>query len=295
MNQTETPAKRVQIGLSGWGDHDDIFEKGTKSGEKLHEYSRRFPVVEIDSSFYGVPSPERMEKWSSQTPESFGFIVKAYQGMTGHARGKIPYPDTRTMFHSFRESVEVLLKEGKLRAVLFQYPPWFDCERRNVEILRRTREWMDGLPLALEFRHQSWFAGDMKEKTLAFMKEEGWIHSICDEPQAGDGSVPTILRPTRDDAVLIRMHGRNIAGWQSTGQPNWREVRYLYRYNEEELGQWKEQISELLQEVREGWVIFNNNSGGDAAANAIQLMGMLGIETPPLPPGQMSLFDEDRL
>lgn len=295
MDETITPAERVRIGLSGWGDHDDIYEKGTKAGEKLGMYGNVFPIVEMDNSFYATPSPERMEKWAAQTPDSFGFVVKAYQGMTGHARGKSPYPDSRTMFQAFRESAEVLRQAGKLSAVLFQYPPWFDCERKHVDILRRTREWMDGFPLALEFRHQSWFAGEMREKTLAFMKEEGWIHTVCDEPQAGEGSVPLVLEATREDVSLVRLHGRNASGWHSSGQPNWREVRYLYRYSDEELEEWKEHIGKLLEKTRECWVIFNNNSGGDAADNAIQLMDKLGMKTPEKPPGQLSLFGEEEL
>ncbi|MDR0267350.1 DUF72 domain-containing protein [Paenibacillus sp.] len=284
--------KRIQIGLAGWGDHDDIYPKGTKAGDKLKMYGSRFPIVELDSSFYAIPSPERMRKWSEQTSESFGFIVKAYQGMTGHTRGKIPFPDARSMFQAFRESAAEMREMGKLKAVLFQYPPWFACERKHVDILRRTREWMDGFPLALEFRHRSWFDGEMRDKTLSFMREEGWIHSVCDEPQAGEGSIPAIIEPTREDFTLVRLHGRNAAGWQSSGQPNWREVRYLYRYNEEELLEWKDNISKLLGSTQKCWIIFNNNSGGDAANNAMQLMKLLNLDMPDLPPNQLSLFEE---
>ncbi|WP_019425109.1 DUF72 domain-containing protein [Paenibacillus sp. OSY-SE] len=283
--------QRIQIGLAGWGDHDAIYEPGTKANEKLGVYGSHFPLVELDSSFYAVPTPERMISWSEQTPEQFGFIVKAYQGMTGHSRGKIPFDDAKTMFMVFRDAAETLCAEGKLKAVLFQYPPWFNCARKHVEILRRTREWMDGLPLALEFRHQSWFAPDMRERTLAFMREEGWIHSVCDEPQVGEGSVPTVLEPTHDGATMVRLHGRNDSGWQSSSQPNWREVRYLYRYSEQELTEWKQHLHILLQSTKKCWVIFNNNSGGDAASNAKQLMKLLHMNVPPMPLKQMTLFE----
>lgn len=292
MKRVDEEQKNVFVGLSGWGDHDDIYPRGTKAADKLKVYGGHFPIVELDSSFYAIPSPERMQKWCEQTPEDFGFIVKAYQGMTGHARGKIPFPDTKAMFKAFRESAQAMKEAGKLKAVLFQYPPWFGCERKNVEILRRTREWMDGFSLALEFRHQSWFDESMIDKTLAFMREEGWIHSICDEPQAGEGSIPTILEPTREDCTLVRLHGRNASGWHSSGQPNWREVRYLYRYDEHELLEWKRNIDKLLESTRNCWVIFNNNSGGDAADNAIQLMNLFNLDVPEMPPDQLWLFSE---
>ncbi|KHF36180.1 hypothetical protein CM49_01491 [Paenibacillus sp. P1XP2] len=124
------------------------------------------------------------------------------------------------------------------------------------------------------------------------MREEGWIHSVCDEPQAGEGSIPTVLAPTREDFTLVRLHGRNAEGWQSGGQPNWREVRYLYRYDERELSEWKANIMALLESTQTCWIVFNNNSGGDAADNAMQLMRLFGLDVPALPPDQLSLFDE---
>ena len=107
--------------------------------------------------------------------------------------------------------------------------------------------------------------------------------------------MPLVLEATREDVSLVRLHGRNAAGWHSSGQPNWREVRYLYRYSDKELEEWKQHIGKLLEKTRECWVIFNNNSGGDAADNAIQLMDKLGMKTPEKPPGQLSLFGEGEL
>ncbi|WII39720.1 DUF72 domain-containing protein [Paenibacillus thiaminolyticus] len=293
-DMTEQPvSERIQIGLAGWGDHD-IYPPGTKGTEKLAEYAKRFPVVEMDSSFYAIPSPERMESWAAQTPDGFRFVVKAYQGMTGHTRGRIPYDNAQAMFQACREAVEVLHAAGKLHSVMFQYPPWFHCVRRHVDILRRTRQWMGSLPVTLEFRHQSWFTPEMRERTLAFMREEGWIHSVCDEPQAGEGSIPIVPVPTDKGHTLIRLHGRNTSGWQSQGQANWRDVRYLYRYNEQELLEWKERLLAMLAETEQCCVIFNNNSGGDAAPNALQLMRLLDMVPPSIGPEweQMSLFGD---
>ncbi|MBD7969779.1 DUF72 domain-containing protein [Paenibacillus gallinarum] len=272
----------IHIGLTGWGDHDDLYLPGTKSKDKLAEYSAHFPIVEVDSSFYAVQPADRMAKWAEDTPEHFSFIVKAYQGMTGHLRGKPYFTDTESMYAAFNESLKPMIECGKLKAVLFQFPPWFDCTRDNVNTLREIKERMQGIPCALEFRHQSWFEGDMQAKTLAFMRREGWIHSICDEPDAGQGSIPTILSATDDDLSIIRFHGRNAAGWHQSGAPNWREVRYLYRYNEEELADWKLKLHELSRQSKEICIVFNNNSGGDAAANAKQLMTLLGMSPQPL-------------
>ncbi|MEV2342362.1 DUF72 domain-containing protein [Paenibacillus larvae] len=280
----------IQIGLTGWGDHEDLYEGTPKSKDRLPMYCGHFPIVEVDSCFYEVQSLHNMSKWTEQAPDSFSFICKAYQGMTGHLRGKNPFTDTKEMFDAYLESLRPMREAGKLKAVLFQYPPWFTCIKENVDILKETRERMKDVPVALEFRHQSWFVPEMREKTLAFMKREQWIHSICDEPQAGEGSIPTVAVPTDEKLTLVRLHGRNVRGWNQSGNENWREVRYLYRYNEQELKEWAERLRILEQSVREIAVIFNNNSGGDAAANAKQLINLLDIDYQDLAPRQLDLF-----
>lgn len=282
----------ILLGLAGWGDHDSIYPPGTSPKDKLRKYSTHYPIVEVDSTFYAIQTPDRFARWSAETPDSFRFIVKAYQGMTGHQRGGLNPDNNEAMYAAFRESLVPVIEAGKLSAALFQYPPWFDCTKENVRALRETKGRMDGVPCALEFRHQSWFAPEYRDKTLAFMQEEGWIHSICDEPQAGVGSVPTVLQATHPEATIIRMHGRNESGWNQSSAPNWREVRYLYKYNIDELTQWTEHIEQLKQQTKQICVIFNNNSGGHAAGNAKELMRLLGLETPDIPqnPTQLDLF-----
>lgn len=280
----------IRIGLAGWGDHDDLYGEGIAGRDKLKVYSRHFPIVEVDSSFYAVQAESTYEKWANETPDEFGFIIKAYQGMTGHLRGKSPFSDEAEMFQAFMESIRPVQAAGKLKTVLFQYPPWFDCTRENVRKLRETKQRMGEIPVALEFRHQSWFAPEVREKTLSFMENEGWMHSICDEPQAGVGSVPTVLHPTVRAMTMVRFHGRNMEGWNQGGSSNWREVRYLYRYSRDELLEWKRYLEQLEAMTEEICVIFNNNSGGDAAANAKQLMELLGMEPKENAPKQLDLF-----
>ncbi|MDQ0155295.1 DUF72 domain-containing protein [Robertmurraya andreesenii] len=280
----------IYIGLTGWGDHDSLYRSDTPSHAKLREYAAYFPTVEVDTSFYAVQPKKNAEKWIRDTPEGFQFIVKAYQGMTGHQRGDIPFENRKEMFSAFKDSLEPYIKSKKLAMVLFQFPPWFDCKKENVQYLRWCKAAMGEIPCALEFRHQSWFMPAFYEKTLQFMKEEGWIHSICDEPQAGAGSIPTVLKPTNNEKVLVRFHGRNVHGWQKKTGVNWREVRYLYRYNKDELMEWVTRVNELQKECKDVYVVFNNNSGGDAADNGRQFIDLLNIEYTNLAPRQLDLF-----
>ncbi len=279
----------IKIGVTGWGDHDSLYPDGTPARDKLAVYSGHFPVVEVDSSFYAVQPVKNYEKWVEATPKDFSFVVKAYQGMTGHSRGKLPFDSVKEMFEAFIQSIQPVLSSGKLEMVLFQYPPWFDCKKENVQMLRYAKEMMRDIPVTLEFRNQTWFSEEMTDKTLSFIKEEGWIHTVCDEPQAGTGSIPIVMHTT-PEKTLVRLHGRNVYGWNNQGQPNWREVRYLYRYNEAELNEWKERIQSLAKETKNLTILFNNNSGGDAADNAKQMIDLLDIQYNFLAPRQLDLF-----
>lgn len=283
----------IYIGLAGWGDHDSLYV-GTPGKDKLAAYAGHFPTVEVDSSFYAILPDKNYGKWAAETPASFSFVVKAYQGMTGHLRGVHPFADDGDMFRAFRASIQPLIETDKLATVLFQYPPWFDCTRENVDKLRFAKDAMGDVSVALEFRHQSWFTQDMREKTLAFMEREGWIHAICDEPQSGVGSVPAVLHPTDRRMTIVRFHGRNTAGWNSEGRDrqSWREVRYLYQYSEAELLEWKQWLLQLQEQCEHVYVVFNNNSGGHAAGNAKAMMRLLGVEYGDLAPRQLDLFGE---
>lgn len=231
-------------------------------------------------------------KWVQDTPENFRFVVKAYQGMTKHQRSDEFFASYEEMFQAFITSLKPYQDANKLTMVLFQFPPWFDCARENVQYLRYCKKMMGDIPVALEFRNQTWFHEKYRESTLAYMKESGWIHGIADEPQAGNGSIPIVPVVTHPDLTLVRMHGRNVHGWTKpkNKDTNWRDVRYLYSYNEGELLEWKERVLELANDSKDIIVLFNNNSGGDAADNAKQFQEMLGIEYEGLAPRQLGLF-----
>lgn len=282
----------IYVGVTGWGDHDILYPDGIKPSEKLAVYASHFPIVELDACFYAIQPKRNMEKWIKETPDSFQFVVKAYQGMTGHERGESAFTTEEEMYDAFLESLVPLQQANKLAMVLFQFPPWFDLKKEHVNQLRRIKERMGNLPVALEFRHQSWFHPKFKHKTLEFMRTEGWIHVVCDEPQAGEGSIPAVIEATHKQKVLVRFHGRNTYGWNRPKDKNWREVRYLYRYSQKELLEWVSYIRKLEKLTENVYVLFNNNSGGDAAQNAKEMIELLGIQYEQLAPRQLDLFSD---
>ena len=135
-----------------------------------------------------------------------------------------------------------------------------------------SAEKLTGFDIAVEFRHQSWYSPKFMQQTLEFLRELNVIHSVCDEPQAGQGSIPLVSGiNTNAIRCLFRFHGRNVYGWRNTTGDDkaWRKVRYLYNYNEAELeGNSKTAVKKLKEETDEVFVIFNNNSGKHAAQNA---------------------------
>lgn len=279
----------IKIGLTGWGDHPDLYVSSAK--EKLQDYSAHFPVVELDTAFYAIPSKKNIEKWIKETPDTFQFVVKAYQGMTGHLRGDFPYDSLEEMFEQYRESIMLLKETGRLSMVLAQFPPWFQCDVGSVNYILKLREELKDFEVAVEFRHQSWYSAQYREKTIHFLKEHHFHHVVCDEPQVGEGCIPLVPVPTTNK-VLVRLHGRNTYGWLNPGnREKWREIRYLYDYNKEELTAIKKICEQLHKQAKEVIILFNNNSGGHAAKNAKTFQRMLDIEFEGLSTKQLDLFE----
>ncbi len=281
----------IYIGLTGWGDHPTLYSGVTSARDKLFDYRCHFPIVEVDTSFYAIPNRVHVEKWCNETPGNFKFVVKAYQGMTGHLRDDLPYETKNDMFNAFIECAEGFQNHGKLGMVLVQFPPWFDCSAKNVQYVRYIKQQLGRFPIAIEFRNQTWYAGAMRERTLQFLREQDLIHTVCDEPQAGSGSVPLVPVATSAKA-LLRIHGRNIHGWRNSGNnQNWRKVRFLYDYNEEELQGLAAYIRTLQNQAEDVYVLFNNNSGDHAAPNAKRLQQILDLEFEGLAPKQLNMFE----
>lgn len=282
----------IHIGLTGWGDHSNLYHIGSKKTEKLKDYSSYFPVVELDAAFYAIQPERNMKKWIDETPNNFQFVVKAYQGITGHNRGDLPFQSRDEMFNLYIESIKILQEANKLCMILVQFPPWFDCQKEHINYIKVVKEYLSEYPIAIEFRHQSWYYPEFEEKTIDFLKENEFIHSVCDEPQSGEGSIPLIPIATSADHTLVRLHGRNIHGWKNPGDnQKWREVRYLYDYNDRELDEIASIVHSLESQTNKITVLFNNNSGGHAARNALQFMKKLDIQYDGLNPKQMDIFE----
>ncbi len=278
----------IEIGLTGWTDHDSITPDPKR---KLIDYASHFPVVEMDTSFYAIPPEKNITKWIEETPEVFEFIPKAYGPLTQHKRRSQETRPLGELFEIYKSRFSPMVESGKVKMFLFQFPPYFIYKSENRAYLKLVRQTMGDWPIAVEFRHPSWFSDEYKEETFTLLKQLNFIHVVVDQPQTPSNSVPFLPVATNPEKSFIRLHGRNYEGWLGADKTqNWRKVRTLYDYNERELEEIKEAALALEKEVKEVSVIFNNNSGGHAAPNAKALQKMLGIDYEGLGPKQLGLF-----
>ncbi len=279
----------ITIGLTTWTEHPSLL--GGTDKLTLTEYSGVLPVVEVDTPFYGIPKVTTVAKWQKEVPDKFQFILKANQVMTLHnvQDEGLSMDALKTAYREYRAMIKPLTQHHQLKAILFQFPPFFERSNKNFHYLQRMVDWLPGLPIAVEFRNQSWYEPGVKDSVFDFLKDLGVAHVVVDEPHALNDGVSFEPVVTSPQLALMRLHGRNQQGWSTKG-PGWRGQRTLYRYSDVELTEFKATVEQLQQQAKEVCVIFNNNSGGDAADNALTLKDMLGISFGDLGPQQLDLF-----
>jgi uncharacterized protein YecE (DUF72 family) len=165
---------RVWIGTSGFSYKEwkgSFYPAGLPAGRMLEFYASRFASVEIDSTFYRMPAPKRIEGWVAATPEGFRFSIKAPQRITHRERLKTPSEALAYW------TATVPLLGGRLGCVLYQLPPFFHCDLPRLEAFLETA---GPLPSAFEFRHDSWWI----EEVFQLLERYGAGLCIHDADQA---------------------------------------------------------------------------------------------------------------
>ena len=294
----------VRVGTSSWTD-PTLLEPGVfyppsahTPETRLNYYASQFSVVEVDSSYYALPSRRNSELWVERTPDGFQFDIKAHALMTGQPsevkrlpgdlKAALPKelgeksriyakdlpPELRSqVWTRFREAIEPLHEAKKLGAVMLQYPRWFVPSDENRVELEEAAERLEGLPCAVEFRSALWFEGTAAASTLRLLKDVGLSFVMVDEPQGMKSSVPPIVAVTEQRLAVVRMHGRRADAWEKSGIPVVERFRYLY--SEQELGEWVTRIIEAAKEAREVHVLMNNCYANYGTTNALEFAAMV--------------------
>ncbi len=294
---------QVRVGTASWTDPTMtaagvFYPTGTDTAEeRLQFYASQFPLVEVDATYYALPSARMAELWRERTPPDFTFDIKAHALLTGQpsetkrlpkeirtalpddlaAKPRIyardlPGEISDELFRLFREGLEPLRESGQLGAILLQYPRWVFPSSENRDAILESRDRL-GLPVTVEFRHNSWFNEKNAERTLRFLTDNRLPLVVVDGPQGFKSSVPMVVAATSPDLAVVRFHGRRTATWEAKGIQTVERFRYLY--DKHELEEWAPRIGELARQARETHVLMNNCYANYGSTNAREIAALL--------------------
>ncbi len=237
---------RYIVGTSGWH-YDDwkerFYPKGLPKTKWLEFFAERFSTVELNNTFYRLPSEEAFKNWHASTPKDFIFSVKISRFVTHIKRLK----DTGEALQKFM-SRATLLKD-KLGPILYQLPP--SLHRDDERLQKFLAELPKGYRHVLEFRHESWLTDEVYE----ILRRYHVGMCVFDMPGL---SCPLLATA---DFAYIRFHGKDSL--------------YSSCYSDEELADWVKRIRKLAENLDTIYIYFNNDVQGFALKNAETIKKLL--------------------
>jgi uncharacterized protein YecE (DUF72 family) len=222
----------------------------------LEFYAEYFDTVELNVSFYRLPSKEVFENWYKRTPKRFSFAVKGSRLITHIKRLK-----------DCREPLSLLLDHAsplkeKLGAMLWQLPPRFKFQKERLEefcVLLSTLPRSKRIRHAFELRDESWFC----QEVFRILEEFNFAFCIA------HGSGLPMVERTTSSFIYLRLHGG--------------EILYGSNYSDKELNQWAQKLQGWRRKGKIVFVYFNNDAYGFATKNALTLKKMVSTDSvPPL-------------
>ena len=296
---------KILVGTASWSDPGFVerwYPKGMKAGERLGWYAQHFDMVEVNSTFYAVPEPRMVERWSAATADDFIFDVKLHQLLSRHsAQAKLLPPELQrraqtdekgrvkltpeieeAVMRAFLRSIEPLRRDGKLGALLLQLSPAFSPRKHQLDeldqIIKATRDYR----LAIEFRNSNWVTKEQLPKTIDFLRTNDVAFVNVDAPATEHFTIipSEIDQVTNPEIAYLRLHGRNARAYL-TGKTV--ADRFNYDYTEDEVKEVAERSKKLAMEASETHVVFNNNALDYAPRAATRLRAALGqvLKGPP--------------
>jgi uncharacterized protein YecE (DUF72 family) len=294
----------IRVGTASWTDPTMtaagvFYPAGADNAEeRLQYYASRFPLVEVDATYYSLPVRRTSELWVQRTPPDFTFDIKAHALMTGQGtetkrlpkviRDELPEPLRAKpriyakdlpaelqdlVWTMFREGLEPLEKRGQLGSILLQYPKWVFPSSENRAVIEEAVVRLGGWTCAVEFRNGSWLNEKNAERTIRFLADRGIPFVMVDEPQGFKSSVPPEVVVTSSELALVRFHGRNAETWEKKGITPAERFRYLY--SRDELSEWVPRIREAAKEAKEVHLMFNNCYANYGTTNAREIAALL--------------------
>ncbi|MFD7917899.1 DUF72 domain-containing protein [Streptomyces sp. NPDC059740] len=289
----------IRVGTCSWTDRALVssgwYPRGHRDAEgRLRHYAGRFSVVEVDATYYALPSRHNSLLWAERTPAGFRFDVKAFSLLTGHPTRPSALPaELRPalarqrdragtdpglldeVWDRFSAALTPLRDAGRLGTLLFQFPRQLAPGRAAAAFLRQCRARAAGWPVAVEFRHPGWWREDRRAGTTALLRELDAAAVAVDMVQTLPASVPPVAPVTSPHLAVVRFHGRNSAWGTGT-----KEERFRHSYTAGELSEWTPRIRTMAEQAGEVHVLFNNCCGAAAVHAAETMSDLLGHAAP---------------
>jgi len=275
-------ASRIHVGTSGYRFEDwigTVYPAGIQSRDLLSYYACLFDSVEINSTYYQVPSARMFEGMLKKVPKGFTFVVKLPKEVT-HERTKL-----ESVVAPFLDGIAPLEEAAQLGGLLAQFPYSFRAEQPSLDHLERVAEAFLTVdrPVSVEFRHAGW----CEERTYKLLADLNLGFVNVDLPRLENLPGPTNVRTT--PVAYYRLHGRNRENW-------WERTaggdRYDYLYSELELEDWAVRVEEASRTAISCYVFANNCHLGQSVVNALQLRRRLRLPSPSAPPGRTETLFE---
>ncbi|THB77955.1 MAG: DUF72 domain-containing protein [Desulfobacteraceae bacterium] len=267
MEQQHENECRIFTGTSGYSYAEWIdagfYPKGTHSSNMLPEYARFFTATELNYTWYQMPKAPAVERMRTRVPHTFRFAAKLTRTMTHEIK-----PESwKSQVTQYRQGISPLIRSGQLLTVLIQLPPYFTRTPEHRSYLAALLDELADLPLAVEFRHDSWAC----DKVLSELERRKVTLVAVDEPSLPH-LFPALDAVTNPDLFYVRFHGRNAKGWRSGNM----QKQFDYDYADTELEDWITRlITPMIEKAETGGIFFNNHVRGQAPKNALRLIAML--------------------
>jgi probable DNA metabolism protein len=290
----------ILSGVAGWTDPTllapGVFypADATTSEARLRFYASRLSMVEVDSTYYALPSEETARRWVERTPEHFCFDIKAHALMTGHPTNAARLPQwlkddlpvrlraARNVYahhfspdaidevwRRFISALAPLRSAGKLGAIMLQYPRWFTPTRDSASALEHARTRLGDWPASVEFRHRDWLSDRLAPRTFGLLASLSFSYVAVDAPPGMESSMPASMQVTNPELAIIRLHGRRIETWEARNDIV--TERYRYLYDKSELESWVSTIHRAADSAMRVHLTFNNNHSNYATTNALEM------------------------
>ena len=288
----------IRVGTSSWADPEfvrDWYPPRLPAAARLGWYAEHFDYVEVNSTFYAIPSQKVVERWNSETPAQFLFDVKLHGLLSRHAVKLMSLPPDirrfarsnpggnlivtpeleRVVIERILEEIEPLSSAGKLGAFLLQLSPSFSPRKHKLDELDNLASLLRDWRLAIELRNRNWLADIHRDATLQFFQSRQLAMVVVDAPQSEHFTVmQTENQITNPKLAYLRLHGRNARAYISG-----RSVaeRFNYDYSDQEIDEVGGRVRELADDTEDVHVAFNNNHSLYAPKAALRLKTVLGL------------------